>query len=109
MSFACKTIIDYEGSNGAMPLLYSIRDCIPFAFQSILFCIFFILFAGSYFLVKNKTGRAKVLISLLSSSFVLVVLSSLLTLAQLVTFPTVLFFAFLSIIFFIMLLLSDNT
>ena len=103
----CNTISDYPSANGVMPLLYSIRDCVPFAFSGMLIAIFFLLFAGNYFLIKNKTGRAKILIALLSSSFVLVVLSSMLALTQLITFTVVLFWAFICIVWFILFLVSD--
>jgi hypothetical protein len=102
------TIADYPGSNGVIPLLYSIRDGIPGAWEGILLCIMFILFAGNYFLIKNKTGRAKILIALLSSSFMMIPLSSLLALASLVTFTTVLLYAFITIVVFIVFLVSDN-
>jgi len=105
----CKTISDYPDAGGAMPLFYSIRDCIPMGFDILLFCIFIILFAGNYFLIKNKTGRAKILIALLSSSFMMVVLSMMLALAQLVTFKSVLLYGFITIVVFIMFSVSDNT
>lgn len=102
------TISDYNGTaNGAMPLFFSIRDGIPFAFQGLLLAIFLVLFAGNYFLIKAKTGRAKILIALLSSSFMLIVLSMMLALAQLVTYVTVLFWAFLCIVALILFLVSD--
>jgi len=107
MNNFCKTITDYPSSNGAMPLLFSLRDCIPYSFEAMLIAIFFVLFAGNYFLIKNKTGRAKILIALLSSSFVLVVLSMFLALAQLITFTTVLFWAFFCILWLIIFLISD--
>jgi len=107
MNNICKTITDYPGASGAMPLLFSIRDCVPFAFNAILLAIFFILFAGNYFLIKNKTGRARIFVALLSSSLMLIVLSMLLALAQLVTFTTVLFWAFCCIIWLILFLVSD--
>jgi hypothetical protein len=109
MVYSCNTITDYSSSNGAMPLLYSIRDCVPFAFPALLLVIFLILFAGEYYLIKNRTGRAKVLIALLSSSFVMIILSMLLALAQLVTFLSVLFYAFLCIVVFILFKVSDNS
>lgn len=103
------TIQNYPNSTGAMPLLNSIRDGIPFAFDGLLFVIFLIVFAGQYFLIKNRTGRAKILIALLSSSMVSIVLSLLLALSQLVTFISVIFYAFLTIVVFILFLLSDNS
>jgi hypothetical protein len=109
MTLACKTISDYASSNGAMPLLYSIRDCVPLAFSGLLIAIFLILFAGQYFLIKGRTGRAKILIALLSSSFVMIVLSLMLALAQLVTYISVVFYAFVCIIVFILFQLSDNS
>ena len=105
----CKTIIDYPTSGGSMGFWYSIRDCIPFAFDGLLICIFMVLFFGNYYLVKGRTGRAKILIPLLASSIILVVLSSLLALAQLVTFGTVVFWAFMAIISFIIFVVSDNS
>lgn len=103
-----RTIADYPGSNGAMPLLYSIRDGIPFAFEILLLTIFLIIFAGQYFLIKSRTGRAKILIALLSSSFIMLILSTLLALGQLVTFITVIFYAFVLIVVFILFMISDN-
>lgn len=109
MSNYYHTITDYASDNGAMPLLYSIRDSIPFAFPVMLFCIFLILFFGQYFTIKIKTGRAKVLVPLLSSLFFMIPLSLLLALAQLVTFNNVIFYALFLIVTFILFLLSDNT
>lgn len=103
----CKTILDYEG-NGVMPMLYSIRDCVPSAFNILLIAIFFVLFGGNYYLIKNKTGRAKVLVALLASSFLMVVLSMFLALGALVTYKTVLGYTFILIISFIAFNLSDN-
>ena len=91
-----------------MPLLYSIRDAVPYSFSALLLVIFLVLFAGQYFLIKNRTGRAKILIALLSSSFFMIFLSMFLALASLVTFMTVLFYAFVCIVIFIMFLLSDR-
>lgn len=105
----CKTITDYSSSNGAMPLLYSIRDCVPYAFDGLLLAIFLILFAGQYFLIKNRTGRAKILIALLSSSFIMIIISMMLALAQMVTFMSVIFYAFICIVVFILFMLSDNS
>ncbi len=105
----CNTAEYYSSSNGALPMLYSIRDCVPSAFTGLLFGIFIILFAGQYFLIKNRTGRAKILIALLSSSFVMIILSILLALAQLVTYITVIFYTFLCIIIFILFSVSDNS
>lgn len=109
MSNMYKTITDYPSQNGAMPLLYSIRDNVPLAFVGLLLAIFLILFAGQYFLIKNRTGRAKVLIALLSSSFVMILLSMFLAMAQLVTFMTVIFYAFITIVVFILFQISDNS
>lgn len=105
----CNTILDYPNSNGAMPLLYSIRDCIPYSFNALLFIIFIILFAGQYYLIKNRTGRAKILVALLSSSFVMVVLSLFLALSQLVQYITAIFYGFICIIVFILFQVSDNS
>lgn len=105
----CNTASDYTGANGAMPLLYSIRDCVPYAFEGLLLIVFFILFAGQYYLIKNRTGRAKILIALLSSSFFMIILSMMLALNQLITFVSVLLYAFICIIVFILFLLSDNS
>lgn len=105
----CKTISDYPSSNGGMPLLYSIRDCVPKSFEGILLVVFLVLFAGQYYLIKNRTGRAKVLVALLSSSFFMIILSMMLALAQLVTYISVIFYAFICIIVFILFQLSDNS
>jgi len=104
----CKTITDYPTANGSMAFWFSIRDCVPYAFEGLLISIFLVLFFGNYYLIKSKTGRAKILIALLSSSIVMVILSSLLALSQLVHFMTVLFWAFIAIVSFIIFLVSDN-
>lgn len=102
-----KTITDYPGATGAMPLLFSIRDGIPYAFPVLLFAIFLLFLGGSYYIVKARTGRAKILISFLASSFFVLVLSIFLAMATLVTFTVTLFWAFLVIIVFIMFITSD--
>jgi len=102
------TILNYTQNNGAMPLLYSVRDAVPFAFDSLLFCIFLILFAGQYFLIKARTGRAKILIALLSSSFFMVVLSMFAALSSLVSYTDVIFYSFICIIVFILFSLTDS-
>lgn len=102
------TISNYSSYNGALPLLYSIRDSIPFAFAGLLFVIFIVLVMSEYFIIKNKTGRGKILTCLLSSSIVLVVLSLLLAMASLVTYITVIFYAFISIVFFAFYKLSTH-
>jgi len=104
----CKLIPDYPDATGILPMLYSIRDCIPMAFPTLILVIFFILFAGQYYLIKGKTGRAKVLIALNSSSFVTVVLSMFLTLSMLVTYKMLLFWVFVSMVSFIALVVSDK-
>jgi hypothetical protein len=109
MTNVCKTITDYPTGNGAMPLLYSIRDCIPLAFDGLLLAIFLILFAGQYFLIKSRTGKAKVLIALLSSSFFMIILSMMLALSQLVSYLSVLLYAFITIVCFIVFVVSDNS
>lgn len=104
----CKIIQDYTEATGVMPLLYSIRDCIPIAFPALLFVIFFIFFAGTYYLIKGKTGRAKVLISILASSFYVVILAMFLLLGTLISYKLLLFWTFICIISFIALILSDR-
>jgi hypothetical protein len=108
MVLMCKTITDYTG-DGAMPLLYSIRDCVPGAFELLLFGIFILLFGGNYLIMTSRTGRTKILIALLASSFFTTILSLFLALGQLVQFITVITFSFLTIIIFILFLLSDNS
>jgi len=103
-----KTISDYPSATGLMPMLYSIRDGIPFAFEAVLMVIFILLFGGNYFIIKARTGRVKILIALLSSSIGVTVLTILLAMAQLVTFRTTLLYAFMSIVFFVLLVISDN-
>lgn len=102
------TITDYPTATGAMPLLYSLRDGIPFIFETVLLSIFLILFAGNYFLNKNKTGRAKILIASVASSFYMIPLSLMLALAQLVTYASVIFYGFLTIILYILFVISDK-
>ena len=104
----CNTITDYSTASGTMPMWFAIRDCIPMAFEALLFGIFLILFAGQYFLIKNRTGRAKILVALLSSGFIMLPLSVMLALGQLVQYGTVLLYAFIIIVVFILFLLSDN-
>lgn len=108
MTYPYKTISDYPSQNGIIPMLFSIRDGIPYAFPVLLFCIFVVLFGGQYFLIKNRTGRAKILIALLSSSLMMIVLSLMLAFAQLVTFKSVIFYAFVCIIVFILFQISDE-
>jgi hypothetical protein len=104
----CKTIEYYTTATGVMPLLYSIRDCIPIAFPAILFAIFFVLFGGSMFVIKNRTGREKVFTSLLASSFVCVILGMFLLLGMLINYKVELFWGFICIVFFILLTISDK-
>lgn len=104
----CNTITDYSG-NGAMPMLYSVRDCVPYSFEALLLVIFLVLFAGQYFLIKNRTGKAKILIALLSSSFFMIILSMMLSLAQLVTYMSVIFYSFICIVTFILFLITDTS
>lgn len=103
----CKTIADYP-AQGAMPMFFSIRDCIPGAFEAVLFFIFILIFAGNYFINKKKTGRERIFVALISSSFVLIPLSMMLALATLVTYGAVVWWAFFSIISFIMFKVSDK-
>ena len=102
------TILDYPSASGVMPLIYSIRDGVPLAFDALLLGIFLILFAGNYFLIKNRTGRAKILVGLMSSLFVMIPMSLMLAMGQIVTFASVLFYAFFLIIVFILFMVSDN-
>ena len=108
MADACKLIGDYTDVSGVLPLLFAIRDCVPIAFPATLLVIFFVLFASQYYLIKTKTGRAKTLIALSSSSFVTVILAMFLTLSMLITYKILLFWAFISILSFIALVLSDK-
>ena len=104
----CKTISDYPSVNGAMPLLFSVRDCVPLAFPGLLFALFIVIFGVQYFVIQAKTGRVKILIGLLSTSIFTTVLSMVMALGQLVTFWYVLFYAFVAIISFILLEISDE-
>jgi cellulose synthase/poly-beta-1,6-N-acetylglucosamine synthase-like glycosyltransferase len=102
------TIANYTDVNGAMPMLYAIRDSIPYAFSVALFTIFFVLVASEYFIIKNKSGRGKILTAMLSTSIVMVILSLLLALAQLVTFIDPVFYGLCSIVFFALYKLSSH-
>lgn len=108
MSDFYPTITSYPNATGAMPLLFSIRDAVPFAFTGLLLVIFVILTASEYFIIKNKTGRGKILTSLVSSSIIMVILSLFLAMAQLVTYMDVIFYAFCSIVFFALYKLSSH-
>lgn len=104
----CNTITDYPTATGVMSMLFSIRDCVPLSFPALLLTMFFVLFAGNYFLIKGKTGRAKVLIALSTAAFVNVILTMFLTLAMLVTYKLLLMWTLISIMSFIGLIISDN-
>jgi hypothetical protein len=101
------TISNYSTSTGVMPMLYAIRDSVPFSFDALLLVIYFILIVGQYFIVKNKTGRGKILTSILTASIVMTTLSLLLSLTYLVGYLEPVFYAFCSIIFFALYQLSD--
>lgn len=105
----CKTIADYPTASGVMPMLYSIRDCIPYAFEGMLLIIFLMVFGANYFISKARVGRPKILMGLVATSLAFTVLSLIVALMQLVTFTTVLFYAFLTIVSFILLNISDRT
>jgi len=105
----CKTIIDYPSANGSMAFWYSLRDCVPYAFEGLLIAIFMVLFFGNYYLVKSRTGRAKILVALLASSIITTLLSLLLAMSQMVMYITVIFWAFIAIVSFIIFLVSDNS
>ena len=102
------TIPNYTSTaTGAMPLLYSIRDGIPGSFDALLLIVFFVLVTSQYYIIKNKSGRGKILTALLSSSIVLSTLSLFLALSYLVSYVEPIFYAFLAILFFGMYQLSD--
>ena len=101
------TVDNYPSSTGAMPMLFALRDSIPYAFDGLLLIIFFVFVAAQYFIIKNRTGRGKMLTCLLSSSILMTTLSLFLALAQLVVYMEVVFYAFLSIVFFALYNLSD--
>lgn len=103
-----RTILDYSTETGIMPLLYSIRDGIPLAFPGTLFAIFFIIFAGSLFVGKFRTGRSKVLISCFIGSTSTLIMAMFLTLAQLTTWVTLLFWGFMTIVFYILMDVSNK-
>lgn len=103
-----KTLDQYNES-GTIGLVYSIRDAIPFAFEGVLLALFIIIFGAQYFFSKNRTGRAKILVAFVSSSFMIMILSLFLVLSNLVDFRVTIFYAFLLIISFTLLLLSDNS
>ena len=104
----CHTGEYYSTATGIMPMLYSIRDCIPMAFTILLTSIFFVFFAGNYFFIKGKTGRAKILVAFMSSSFLTTVLAMFLTLGSLITYKGLLFWVFITILCFILLIVSDK-
>lgn len=105
----CDTAEAYADVEGVFPFLYSIRDCIPLAFPSVTLVIFGLLLSGNYFITQNKTQKARILESLVASSFVTTILSIFLMLSMLVTLTTVMFWALLTITSFIILMLADNT
>ena len=101
------TALNYSSQTGAMPMLYAIRDGIPFSFDALLLTIFFVLVGAQYYIIKNKTGRGKILTALLSSSLVMTTLSSILVLSGLVNFLEPVFYAFCFIIFYALYQTSD--
>lgn len=101
------TIANYTSATGAMPMLFAIRDGIPYSFDALLLTIFFVLVAGQYFIIKARTGRGKMLTSLLSASVVMTTLALLLALTTLVSYLEVVFYAFCAIIFFALYRISD--
>lgn len=103
-----RTILDYGNETGVMPLLYSIRDGIPFSFPGILISVFFIVFAGSLFVGKFRTGRSKIIISLFIGSVSTLIMSMFLALAQLITWVVLLFWAFMVIVFYILMDVSNR-
>ena len=103
-----KTIDYYQNATGAMPLLYSIRDAVPYFYPITLFIIFVVVFAGNLLLNSNRTGRTKLFIALCSGTFVLVILSMFLFLSQLITYKLLLFWLLACILSFVGLVLSDN-
>lgn len=102
------TASDYPNADGLMPILYSIRDGIPYSFDAVLFVIFLALVLGQYFINKVKTGRGKILPALFTSTMTNIILALLLALARLVTYMEPVFYAFASIVFFILIITSDS-
>ena len=101
-----KMIQDYSGE-GAMPFLLSIRDAVPLAFPILLLAIFAIIFSSNLYINQQRTGRAKVLLAVASSSFIMVILSMFLFLSQLISYRTILFWLLCSVLSFIAVVFSD--
>jgi hypothetical protein len=99
---------NYPDAEGVMPLLFSIRDGIPFAYESILLSIFSVLLIGNYYIIKTKTGKGKFLSSFAATSFVMVVLSLFLAMSEILEYWSVLFYTLLSIISFVLIYFSDD-
>jgi hypothetical protein len=56
---------------------------------------------------QQRTGRAKVLLAVASSSFIMVILSMFLFLTQLISYRTILFWLLCSVLSFIAVVFSD--
>jgi ABC-type Fe3+-siderophore transport system permease subunit len=104
---AYKTIDYYQEAKGILPLLFSIRDAVPGAFAYLLAAVFTILFASNMYLIQTRTGRAKILISIATSSFITVILGMFLFLSQILSLRILLFWLFISIVSFVFLIFSE--
>jgi len=70
-----KVMSDFNGSVGAMPLLESVVTAVPVFFPVVLFCIFLLGTASSYFAILKTTGKKRFWHSLTAMSFATFILS----------------------------------
>lgn len=70
-----KVMSDFNESVGAMPLLESVVTAVPVFFSVILFSIFLLGTASSYFAILKTTGKKRFWHSLTAMSFATFILS----------------------------------
>ncbi|MCK4501290.1 hypothetical protein KAU11_12390 [Candidatus Babeliales bacterium] len=70
-----KTIRDFNNSVGAMPVIESVVTAVPIFFSVILFFIFILGTASSYFAILKTTGKKRFWHSATAMAFAKVILS----------------------------------
>lgn len=100
---AYKFLDAYSNVDGFMPLLYAIRDSVPFAYQATLLVLILIFGIGSFFATTQISTRGRIVVSLAGSTFIVAVLSVFFAMARLIDVYSMAFFIALSIMSFIVL------